>query len=210
MHTISKPLFALTADDLMNRKVVRLPQEMPLRDAARLLLCNQVSGAPVVDAQGRCRGVFSAIDYLRLAEAPQWTTQPALSSRPTTCTFQVKHFTSDGKEVILCTLPPDVCPIQVKERGPDGEGLLVCSQPHVVLTDWQFVDMDRLPTDEVQRFMTVDPVTAPPTTPLSTLAGIMVDAHIHRVIIIDEAERPIGIVSSTDLLAAIARSSGER
>ena len=38
MRATSKPLQALTAANLMNPEVVRLPGEMPLRDAARLLL----------------------------------------------------------------------------------------------------------------------------------------------------------------------------
>jgi CBS-domain-containing membrane protein len=32
----------------------------------------------------------------------------------------------------------------------------------------------------------------------------MVDAHIHRLIVAGAHRRPIGIVSSTDLLAAVA------
>ena len=35
----------------------------------------------------------------------------------------------------------------------------------------------------------------------------MMDAHIHRLIVIDNvSERPIGIVSSMDILAAVARA----
>ncbi len=68
MPVTNKPLLTLSAEDLMTRAVVRLPAEMPLRDAARLLLQNQVDGAPVADAQGKCLGLFSAFDYLRLAE----------------------------------------------------------------------------------------------------------------------------------------------
>ena len=38
MRPIAKPLPALTAIDLMTRDIVRLPEDMPLRDAARLLM----------------------------------------------------------------------------------------------------------------------------------------------------------------------------
>ncbi len=37
----------------------------------------------------------------------------------------------------------------------------------------------------------------------------MTDAHIHRVIIVDDQGRPTGIVSSMDILAAVARGQGE-
>jgi predicted transcriptional regulator len=31
----------------------------------------------------------------------------------------------------------------------------------------------------------------------------MIDAHIHRVVVVDADERPIGVVASTDVLAAV-------
>jgi CBS-domain-containing membrane protein len=210
MPVSSKPLLALTAGDLMTRDVVRLPMEMPLRDAARLLLRNQVGGAPVVDAQGKCVGVLSAIDFLRLAEMQADATRPAAPPLPITCSFQTQHRTADGQEVTLCTLPPGVCPIQVKQEGPGGEKLIVCSQPHSVLVDWQLVDVEKLPTDAVRGFMTPDPVTARLSAPIRVLARMMIDAHIHRVIVVDEEQRPIGVVCSTDVLAALAYSDGEQ
>jgi CBS-domain-containing membrane protein len=39
---------------------------------------------------------------------------------------------------------------------------------------------------------------------------MMIDAHIHRVIVLDEERKPVGIVSSTDLMAALASASVER
>jgi predicted transcriptional regulator len=38
---------------------------------------------------------------------------------------------------------------------------------------------------------------------------MMIDAHIHRIIVVDENQKPLGVVSSTDLLAAMAYSDGE-
>jgi len=35
----------------------------------------------------------------------------------------------------------------------------------------------------------------------------MIDAHIHRVVVIDERCRPLGIVSTMDILAGIARAA---
>jgi len=204
MHAKSKPLQDLTAGDLMSPDVVRLPEEMALRDAARLLLQNQIGGAPVVDAQGKCVGVFSAIDFLRLSQTRADATQPSSPPLPITCSFQAKHTTSDGKEVTLCTLPPGVCPVQVRQEGPGGEKLILCSQPRCVLVDWQVVEVEKLPMDEVRRFMTADPVAVQPNAPIRVLARMMIDAHIHRIIVVDEERRPIGVVSSTDLLATLA------
>jgi CBS domain-containing protein len=208
MITKNKSLQALTAADLMSPDVVRLPEDMTLRDVGRLLLRRHIGGAPVVDAEGRCVGVFSAIDFLRLSQIRADATRPTSPALPMTCSFQKKHSVTGGKEVIRCTLP-GVCPIQVQQVGPGGEKLVICSQPHCVLTDWQVVDLERLPADEVRRFMTPNPVTARPDTPIRVLGRMMNDAHIHRVIVVDQEQKPIGVVSSTDLLAALAQSGTE-
>ncbi len=156
MFTTSKPFLALTAGDLMSREVVTVPHNMSLRAAAHLLSESAISGAPVVDAAGRCVGVLSATDFIHWAE----TDQPPVRSRP--CS-------SDS----------------------------VCS-------DWQMVVVEELPTDAVSNFMTVDPVTVAPSTAIGELARRMLDAHIHRLIVVDRDHQPVGVVSSTDVLAAVA------
>jgi CBS domain-containing protein len=61
--------------------------------------------------------------------------------------------------------------------------------------------------NEIRHYMTVDVVTAAPATPISELAQKMVDAHIHRVVVVVDQDRPCGIVTSTDLLAALAQEA---
>ena len=204
MNATLKPLTELTAEDVMIEDIVCLPANTPLRQAARLLLRNQIGGAPVVDSEGRCIGVLSSFDFLRLAERRADVTKPAAQPLPITCSFQTKHRTADGRDVILCTLASGACPIQTRQRGFEGE-LLVCSQPHCVLVDWQEVEVENLPTDEVQQFMTANPVTVTPETSIRALARMMIDAHIHRVVVVNDQRRPIGVVSSTNLLAILAR-----
>jgi CBS domain-containing protein len=60
----------------------------------------------------------------------------------------------------------------------------------------------------VREHMTPDPVTAGPHTPIVMLARMMIDAHIHRIIVTDGEGRPIGVVSSTDVLAALVYKGG--
>jgi CBS domain-containing protein len=72
---------------------------------------------------------------------------------------------------------------------------------------WQIPDAETLPADEVENYMTRDPVTVPSTTSIAELAHQMTDAHIHRIIVVDARHRPIGVVSSTDILAAVARTA---
>jgi CBS domain-containing protein len=78
------------------------------------------------------------------------------------------------------------------------------ADPSAFHSAWQVVDMGDLPLDEVGGQMTADPVTVFPSTSVAEVARAMIDAHIHRVIVVDALRRPIGIVSSTDVLAAVA------
>lgn len=151
-------LMTRQASDLMSQTLVVVPREMSLPAAAHLLTQAHVSGAPVVDEQGRCIGVLSNTDFLQYAEVAK--------GRPEPC-------------------------------------LIHAVQP------WQIVDVENNSGEQVADLMTKDPVTVPPHTPIRALARMMVDAHIHRIIVVDECQRPIGIVSSTDILAAVAQSCHE-
>jgi CBS domain-containing protein len=139
----------------MSREVKVIPQDMPLPAAARLLCEAHISGAPVVDNDGRCIGVLSATDFVHRARDEGSRAAPGLPQ-------------------------PGFC------------------------SDWQMVDVDRLPEDQVRRHMTPGPVTVSPTEPVTEVARIMLEAHIHRVVVVDLMRRPVGVVTSTDLLAVLA------
>ena len=139
MLTSTKPFTTFTARDLMSDPVVTIPQHLTLRAAARLMAREQISGVPVVDAEGKCVGILSAADFLAL-----WA------------------------------------------RG-EGAG-----------------------DEAVSRHMTADPVTTSPATPITELARMMLDAHIHRDVVVDKERRPLGVVSSTDVLAAVNYEGNRR
>jgi CBS domain-containing protein len=69
------------------------------------------------------------------------------------------------------------------------------------------IDIEESPDDEIRRYMTAQPVTVAPETPIGKMAQKMVDAHIHRVLVVVEQDRPLGIVTSTDILAAVAQAA---
>jgi CBS domain-containing membrane protein len=156
MLATQKPLTDLTAADVMSRAVKTIPQEMPLQEAARMLAHEHISGAPVVNREGKCVGVLSAIDFVRWAE-------------------------KGAKEIQARVWPS-------------------------YTSDWQVVDLQCLPKDEVRSHMSADLVMAAPTHLVTDLARMMIDAHIHRIVVVDAERRPIGIVSSTDIVAAVARA----
>ena len=155
MIAFAKPLRSLYAADLMSHDLVLIPQDMSVRGAARMLSRAEISGAPVVDDQGRCIGVISATDFLHWAEGETRTD-------------------SDAKACACAA--------------------------------WQIIEENVYPDGCVREIMTRDPVTAPPETPIGELARMMLNAHIHRVIVVDRSGRPVGVVSSTDILAAVGQA----
>jgi CBS-domain-containing membrane protein len=162
MVPASKPLLSLTAMELMSPMVVTVPQDMSLQGAAHLLAQADVSGAPVVDANGCCVGVISARDFVGWADRGE----------------------------------------QSAKRGA-GPTECFCSA-------WQLLATESLPREVVSNYMTADPVTVSPGTLIGTMARMMVDARIHRLIVLDQTGRPVGVVSSTDVLAAVARAARAR
>jgi CBS domain-containing protein len=150
----AKPFLEMSAADLMTTPVRTIPQEMSLREAAHLFLRDRISGAPVVDANGRCIGVLSSSDFVTWA-------------------------------------------------GKDGHGKVV----HFIAPWGEMIDIDDSPDNEIRYYMTAQPVTVGPTTSIGELAQKMVDAHIHRVLVVVDQNRPQGIVTSTDILAAVARAA---
>lgn len=73
-------------------------------------------------------------------------------------------------------------------------------------SEWQIVNVAESVEGLVRDRMTPGPVTARPETPINQLARMMVDAHVHRLLIVDSQNRPLGIVSTTDIVAAMARA----
>jgi CBS domain-containing membrane protein len=88
-----------------------------------------------------------------------------------------------------------------ERRAPRKPGESDC-----ICTAWQMVEIDNLPAEVVSAYMTPDPVVVSVDMNIRDLARAMVNAHIHRVIVTDDRRRPVGLVSSTDLLAAVARA----
>jgi CBS domain-containing protein len=206
MLIYDKPSRTVIARDLMTQPVEVIPQGMSLRAAARLLVRAQITGAPVVDAEGRCVGVLSASDFLR------WTQEgaPGVEDAPIpACPYQEKGQLLTGEEALICRLSDGGCPWQTTRPTTGGRHTAICRLPSGVLSDWQQLTKD-LPRSAVRRYMTTDIVTVRPEASLAELAQTMVDACIHRVIVVDEDRKPIGIITSMDILAAVARGDKPR
>jgi CBS domain-containing protein len=142
----------LCARDIMTRDPVCVMGGDSLRELARIFDANGISGAPVIDAQGRLIGVVSKTDVLhRALEGP-------LGSRPGSFFEGIAEGFGSG-------------------TGIDPEDLGV-----------------------VDEFMTTDLITAQPDETVTTIAHRMAREGVHRIIVIDPGNHPIGIVTALDVL----------
>jgi len=88
----------------------------------------------------------------------------------------------------------------------DGQtGTVRCRTQPEVCSEWQLIDPESLPGDDVRHHMSIDVVSCSLDETAPRLALQMLDAHIHRIFVLDLYRRPAGVVSSTDILAAVAR-----
>ncbi len=68
-RTSAKNVLGLTAADLMSAPVTSIPHDMLLREAGHRMKHERISGAPVVDAEGKCVGILSSSDFVGWAES---------------------------------------------------------------------------------------------------------------------------------------------
>ena len=70
-----------TARDVMTHALVTLTPEMSIFDAIRRLISNKISGAPVLDSNGRLVGVLSELDCLGVLASDQFHQQIGFAIR---------------------------------------------------------------------------------------------------------------------------------
>jgi len=149
----------LTAGAIMRREVITVRDTWDVREALRVLEENRISGAPVLDADGRLVGVLSVTDIARANLLREPASQESDFYR---------------------TVSPDEYP-----RGFHAE---------------------RYDAILVQEVMTPLVIDAPENISIDRLAALMVDLHIHRVIITRDSKL-VGIVTSLDLLRLVRDGS---
>lgn len=166
--------------DLMQQDVLAVSPDLTLRELVELFAEQEVSGAPVVSG-GKVVGVVSTTDIYDLRK-------DATGFSP-----------SDG------VLPDegDAVPQRGRAGGrPDAwEPTEVGEQAWLQATresDWDILD-----EYTVAEVMTRDIVSQPSSASLKKAARYMLDAGVHRVLVIDDGVLR-GIVTTTDIVRAVA------
>lgn len=197
MKKHSKRIRQCRAADVMTRDVLTVRSSLAAVDAANFLFSHGLTGVPVVDEQNRCVGVFSALDFTRVSRILAGTNEP-----PTICPFQMRHRLSDGRDVTLCTLPAGLCSLQGREFE-ENQTRTTCCSPNEIVVEWQSLQPRLSPTDPVRRWMSAEPITVRADTSLADCASRMARARIHRLVVLDDDQQIVGLISSIDIMKAI-------
>ena len=150
----------ITASDLMNPEVLTVRDEMSVQDLAAFLIENEISGAPVADAEERLVGVVSLVDVAAAAsgEGPRLTREGS------------SYFIDDWEE------------------GRDDR------------------DFGEMPLVEeglrVAAIMNPKIYSVREDATVSEIATLMLDGHIHRLLVTRE-DRAVGVITTSDLLGLL-------
>lgn len=174
----------LTVRDIMNSAVVTVSPDTTVRQLARLLADEEISGAPVVDDAGSLQGVVSATDVVRLAaeDADVHLASSAFSSAR------------------AAVRDPD----EDEEPDPDPYGFFLPEDSPVsgesILDQFPETELD---TVTVADIMTPVTFSVAPGDTVRELADFLVRGRIHRAVVLED-DRLLGIVTSGDVLRAVA------
>lgn len=97
----------------------------------------------------------------------------------------------------------DILRWSLDEHRPDPNRV---ESTECVWCDWQLVDVESTGRDGVAHYMVRDPLLVTRDTHLVEVAEILLGSHPRPVVMVDEERRPLGVVSSKDVLAGLAFS----
>ena len=158
MDSSIQRLLRKKVSDIMTQSVFTISTNCSMTEAAKSLIKHEVSGAPVVDEQGRCVGILSTTDFTRREQWPD-----------------VEYGSSRGNDFVLKS---------------DSE--------------WGTLHIEEDIEDRVGRHMTTAVQTIAASASISEAVRYMSGEHIHRLVVIDSNSHPVGIVTSLDLITALA------
>jgi len=195
----------ITAADLMNPEVLTVRDDATVAELARFLADNEITGAPVEDAEGRLVGVVSAVDLVRLiaddgadeegeigpsgqggaAGAPAGGEERLAGEEGDGADGDG----ADGYEADGDGADRDVDDDEADDDGDDDDG------------DGYELE---LPGEDllVEDVMTPRVVSVSPDATVPEIAHLMLHEHLHRLVV-ERDGRPVGIISTSDLLGLL-------
>lgn len=143
----------MQVQEVMTKKIIKIRKGTTLREAAKILVKNGITGAPIVDEKDKVIGLISEKNVFR-ALYPNY-----------------EEFYID-------------LGIIAKPNNLDDRLIKIVNK-------------------KVEDFMVRDVVSALPTDSIVKTGGIMMARGIHRVLVVDDKEKLLGVVSRRDIYPAV-------
>ena len=185
-----KTVYALTAENVMDRNCLIIPKQIPVAEAAHLLHRKLPHVAVVVDENGRCAGMLRAADVFRWIEAD---CPKAVVGTHVSCPHQVKGRLLNGDEAVICTLSHGSCGFQSEIPTTGGRHTDICVRQETA----------HFPFGAIPGYMTKDLQTIKQRSTLFEMVLRLVNSRAEGLIVLDESDRPAGVVSASDVLIAV-------
>lgn len=173
----------LRLKDIMTKDVIALSPTMTLREAMELFVTRHVSGAPVT-SRGRVVGVLSTTDILEFQSA---AAQVAVD----------REAEIEPLDEELADVNDAITNFYIALPDEDTEAV-----PEI-LSALEEKQWDVLEAHMVSEVMTQVIFSLPSTALVTEAALYMREAEVHRILVVDD-DVLVGIVTTTDLAAAVA------
>lgn len=168
-----------TARDVMSTDVTTIREDQSVEELIHLFRVSHFTGVPVVDAAGKVVGVVSETDILR---ALAYTISP-----PTSGEYAIKE--------------------KGRKQGRDKNATSRLLRPKELRSARQINEItDTLIRRTVHDLMTPVVVSCSPDDTLADVCQTMAWKHVHRIVVVDEAGKPVGLISALDAVQQFADS----
>ena len=174
----------IRAGDVMTTEVTSVSPETPVEELISLLRVSHFTAVPVADAEGKAVGLVSETDILR---ALAYVLVPPQSG-----------------EHIVPPLDEDGNPVSPRDRGATTRLLRAAMLQEKISENAIATLMRSLLDRRVHDVMTPVVFSCRPDDPLHQVCETMVWKGIHRVIVTDDDNKVVGLISSLDLARRFA------
>ncbi|MFA6296739.1 MAG: CBS domain-containing protein [Patescibacteria group bacterium] len=143
----------MQVQEVMTKKIVKIKKGTTLREAAKILIKNDITGAPVVNEKNKVIGLISEKNVFRALypNYEEFYIDLDIIAKPNTLNDRLKNI----------------------------------------------VDL------KVENFMVRDVISALPSDSLVKVGGIMMARGVHRVLVVDEKDTLLGVVSRRDIYPVV-------
>ena len=187
----------------------------PVEDAAARMVSERIDGLPVLD-HGKLVGIVTTTDLLLERSRDSASPGGATSSKANARMVMTPDPEVVAEESSLYSAAQTMAELSIRHLPViDREGTLVGMLSDRDVRAAIGDPIDALRADSERESLTVDavmsshPVRVSLDTPIEELANVFTDERVGAIVVIDEGNRPVGIVSYVDLLAWLVRNRTE-